>query len=236
MSDTTFLLGIDIGTTGSKAILIDGGGEVIAEATSEYAMATPRPLWAEQDPADWWSATVASIRQVLESGGVAGADVAAIGLTGQMHGLVLLDAKGEVLRPCIMWNDQRAGAQCEAITKRVGRSRVLELTGNPVLPGFTAPKIVWVREHEPEVYKAVAKVLLPKDYVRYRLSGEFRSDVSDASGASMFDVGRREWSDEMLAALDIPRHWLPEVTESSVVSAKLSEEAAAETGLAAERR
>ena len=233
MSDSTYLLGIDVGTTGSKAILIDGGGEALAEATSEYAMATPRPLWAEQDPADWWSATVASIRQVLDTSGVAGTSVAAIGLTGQMHGLVLLDARGAVLRPCIMWNDQRAGPQCDAITKRVGRSRVLELTGNPVLPGFTAPKIVWVREHEPEVYQKAAKVLLPKDYVRYCLTGEFCSEVSDASGTSMFDVGRREWSDEMLAALDIPRHWLPEVTESPIVSARLSPSAAAETGLAA---
>jgi xylulokinase len=148
-----------------------------------------------------------------------------------MHGLVLLDAHGEVLRPCIMWNDQRTAAQCAAITQKVGARRVLQLTGNPVLPGFTASKIVWVREHEPEVYRRIAAVLLPKDYARYRLTGGFFSEVSDASGTSIFDVGKRQWSDEMLKALDVPRRWLPEVTESPVVSARVSANAARETGL-----
>jgi xylulokinase len=233
MSDKTYLLGIDVGTTGSKAVLIDTGGTVAAEATSEYPMSTPQPLWAEQDPNDWWTATIASIRQVLEQGGVQGAQVAGVGLTGQMHGLVLLDAGGDVLRPCIMWNDQRTAAQCAAITERVGAKKVLELTGNPVLPGFTAPKIAWVRDNEPQVYGRAAKVLLPKDYIRYRLTGEFFSEVSDSSGTSLFDVGRRQWSDEMLAALDVPRIWLPEVTESPVASAKVSAAAAEQTGLAA---
>lgn len=229
----TYLLGIDVGTTGSKALLVSETGEVVAAATTEYPMMTPQPLWAEQDPVDWWTATVASIQRVMTAAQAGAADVAGVGLTGQMHGLVLLDAQGDVLRPCIMWNDQRTAAQCAAITERVGAARVLQLTGNPVLPGFTAPKIVWVRENEPEVYARAAKVLLPKDYVRYRLTGEYYGEVSDASGTSLFDVGRRAWSDEMLAALDIPREWLPEVTESPVASAHVSPEAARLTGLAA---
>ncbi len=226
-----YLLGIDVGTSGSKAILIDADGAVKASVTTEYPLHTPQPLWAEQNPSDWWAATVASIKQVLENSGVVAADVAGVGLTGQMHGLVLLDGQGEVLRPCIMWNDQRTAAQCAAITEKVGLDNVLRLTGNPILPGFTAPKIVWVREHEPDVYAKVAKVLLPKDYARYRLTGGFFGEVSDASGTSMFDVGQRRWSDDMLQALEVPREWLPEVTESPEVSACVSAEAAAETGL-----
>lgn len=228
---TTYLLGIDVGTTGSKALLIGADGAVKVSATTEYPMFTPQPLWAEQNPAHWWAATVTSIQRVLNEGGLEPAQVAGVGLTGQMHGLVLLDARGQVLRPCIMWNDQRTAAQCAAITQKVGAERVLQLTGNPVLPGFTAPKLVWVREHEPEVYKRIATVLLPKDYVRYRLTGGFFGEVSDASGTSLFDVGRRRWSDEMLEALDVPREWLPEVTESPVVSACVSAGAARETGL-----
>ncbi len=228
---TTYLIGIDVGTTGSKAVLVEPDGAVKASATTEYPMFTPQPLWAEQNPADWWTATVASIKRLLAEGGVKPQEIAGVGLTGQMHGLVLLDAQGEVLRPCIMWNDQRTAAQCAAITKKVGRKNVLRLTGNPVLPGFTAPKIVWVRENEPQVYARAAKVLLPKDYVRYRLTGGFFGEVSDASGTSLFDVGRRRWSDEMLKALDIPREWLPEVTESPEVSARVNAEAARETGL-----
>lgn len=225
------LLGIDVGTTGSKALLIDADGAVEASATTEYPISTPQPLWAEQDPADWWAATVTSIQRVLKEGGVEPDQVAGIGLTGQMHGLVLLDAQGEVLRPCIMWNDQRTGAQCAAIIQKLGVEEVLRLTGNPMLPGFTAPKILWVREHEPQIYAQVAKVLLPKDYVRYRLAGGFFSEVSDASGTSLFDVGKRQWSDEMLKALDVPRQWLPEVTESPVVSTYVNAKAARETGL-----
>jgi xylulokinase len=228
---TTHLLGLDVGTTGGKALLIDEAGAVKASATSEYPMYTPQPLWAEQDPQEWWAAAVASIRQVLAESGVAPGQVAGVGLTGQMHGLVLLDASGEVLRPCIMWNDQRTAPQCAAITQKVGAEKVLQLTGNLVLPGFTAPKIVWVRECEPAVYRRIAKVLLPKDYLRYRLTGEFFSEVSDASGTSLFDVGRRRWSDEMLAVLDLPRAWLPEVTESPMVSAQVSADAARQTGL-----
>ena len=228
---TIYLLGIDVGTTGSKALLVDADGIVKASATTEYPMFTPRPLWAEQNPADWWDATVTSIRQVLDQSGAKPDQVSGVGLTGQMHGLVLLDAGGEVLRPCIMWNDQRTAAQCAAITEKVGLENVLKFTGNQMLPGFTAPKVVWVREQEPEVYAQAAKVLLPKDYVRYRLTGEFFTEVSGASGTSLFDVGQRQWSEQILEALEIPGEWLPEVTESPVVSARVSARAAGETGL-----
>lgn len=228
---STYLLGIDVGTTGSKAVLVNGEGVVKAAATTEYLLFTPQPLWAEQEPADWWAATVASIRRVLEESGVSAAEIAAVGLTGQMHGLVLLDVDGDVLRPAILWNDQRTAAQCQAITERVGLERLLQLTGNPVLPGFTAPKILWVRQHEPGVYRQIAAVLLPKDYVRFCLTGAYYSDVSDASGTSLFDVGRRDWSVEMLQALEIPHDWLPAVTESAVASTRVSREAAEATGL-----
>jgi len=233
MPESPLLLGIDVGTTGAKAILVTAAGAVLAEANNEYPMVTRRPLWAEQNPHDWWSATVASVREVLHQAAAPAEAVAGVGLTGQMHGLVLLDERGGVLRPCIIWNDQRTGPQCAAITGQVGEQRLLQLTGNPVLPGFTAPKIVWVRENEPEVYGRIKRLLLPKDYIRYRLTGEFFSDVSDASGTAMFDVGRRCWSEEMLAALDVPRAWLPEVTESPVASAAVSAAAAGETGLKA---
>ncbi len=227
----TLLLGIDVGTTGAKALLIDAEGNLIASATTEYPMSTPRPLWAEQEPNDWWSAAVTSIRRVLQNADAA--HIAGIGLTGQMHGLVLLDARDAVLRPCIMWNDQRSALQCNAITEQIGAKKILELTGNPVLPGFTAPKIVWVRENEPQVYAEVAHVLLPKDYLRYRLTNEYATEVSDASGTALLDVQHRRWSDEMLNALDIPRRWLPDCFESTVVSARISETAASETGLVA---
>lgn len=229
---STYLLGLDVGTTGAKALLIDDAGDVVASATTEYPMYTPHPQWAEQDPVDWWEAAQQSIRSVLATDGVQAGDVAAVGLTGQMHGLVLLDSAGDVLRRCIMWNDQRTAAQCAAITETVGEQRVLELTGNPVLPGFTAPKILWVREHEPAVYDQIAKVLLPKDYLRYCLTGGYFGEVSDASGTSMFNIGERTWSDEMLDATDIPREWLPEVTESPVISASIDATAAELTGLA----
>ncbi|MHC4469536.1 MAG: xylulokinase [Planctomycetota bacterium] len=222
------LLGLDIGTTGAKALLVDPGGEVVAEAFSEYPLDTPQPLWAEQDPADWWRAAAGAIRRVLEE---TPGSVAAVGLTGQMHGLVLLDARGDVLRPAILWNDQRTGAECKKIRAHVGDERVLELTGNAVLPGFTAPKIAWVRAHEPDVFARIAHVLLPKDLVRHRLTGEHLGDVSDASGTCLFDVGARRWSDEMSEAVGVRREWLPEVTESTAASARVSAEAARATGL-----
>jgi xylulokinase len=225
------LLGIDIGTSGSKAVLLGENGVVLGSATAEYPMYTPRPLWAEQHPGDWWDATVRAVRQVLAESSVDPGRIAGVGLTGQMHGLVLLDARGEVLRPCIMWNDQRSAPQCAAITERLGVDRLLDLVANPVLPGFTAPKIVWVRENEPDTYARAARVLLPKDYVRYRLTGAHATEVSDASGTALLDVKARAWSAEMLEALDIPAGWLPACYESPVPSATISSAAAEETGL-----
>ena len=227
----SYLLGIDVSTSATKALLIDENGNVVAVAATEYQFETPRPMWSEQDAALFWNGTVQSVRAVLEKSHVAPAHIAAVGLTGQMHGLTLLDAHGDLIRPCILWNDQRTVAQCATITQRVGAARVIQLTGNPALTGFMAPKLLWVRENEPDLYRRVAHILLPKDYARYKLTGGFFSDVSDSSGTSLFDVGRRQWSDEMLTALDIPRAWLPEVTESPVVSAKISAEAARATGL-----
>jgi xylulokinase len=227
----SYLLGIDISTTASKALLLETGGRVAGSATTEHPLSTPRPGWSEQDPADWWRSVQQSVRSVLEKTGASGSDVIGVGLTGQMHGLVLLDTAGEVLRPSILWNDQRTAAECALITETVGRERVLRITGNPILPGFTAPKIAWVARHEPDVFRRGAKVLLPKDYIRYRLTGAFATDVSDASGMSLLDVGARTWSDEMLRALEIPRDWMPEVTESPEISARISAEGARATGL-----
>jgi xylulokinase len=231
MAEHAYTIGIDVGTTGTKVLLVRTDGDVCAESTHEYPLSTPHPNWSEQDPEDWWQATIAGIRDVLDAGVARAEDVIGIGLTGQMHGLVLLDEHGQVLRPAILWNDQRTQAQCDAIHQRVGYERVLQLTGNPVLTGFTAPKIEWVREHEPEVHSRIASVLLPKDYVRYRMSGERRTDVSDASGMSLLDVGKRRWSAEMLAALGIPERWMPAVDESNVMRAVVHEAAAALTGL-----
>lgn len=233
MSSTGLFLGIDVGTTGAKVLLIDARGRVVADALEEYPLQTPQPLWAEQAPAEWWRGVCGAIRRVLATPGVDARAVAAVGLTGQMHGLVLLDVRGRVLRPAILWNDQRTADECAEITRRVGAEAVLQHTGNPVLPGFTAPKLLWVQRHEPNAYARVAHVLLPKDYARYRFSGEFFSDVADASGTALFNVGARRWSDEMCAALGLPAAWLPQVVESPVVCARVSATAAVETGLRA---
>jgi len=228
------LLGIDLGTTAVKALLINEAGETLASATVEYPLSTPRPLWSEQDPADWWRGTVEAIRQVLTKAGASGADVRGIGLSGQMHGLTLLDRAGNVLRPAILWNDQRTAAQCEEMMRRAGSpARMRELIANIPNPSYTAPKILWVRENEPHTYERIAHILLPKDYIRYKLSGEFATEVGDATGMALLDVRRRTWSDEMLGLLDIPREWLPLCAESHVPTARVSQAAAQETGLAA---
>lgn len=224
-----YFIGIDVSTTASKALVVDMQGQVIASQSYPHALSTPRPLWSEQDPEEWWRATSAALRDVMKQ--VAPEDIAAIGLTGQMHGLTSLDKDGKPLRPAILWNDQRSGAQCEAITEKVGAHKLWNLIGSRLLAGFTAPKIMWLRENEPEVYKQIAHVLLPKDYVRYRLSGAYVADVADGSGFGLMAIAKRTWSDEMLAAFDIPRAWLPELCESPEVCAYVSEAAAAETGL-----
>lgn len=229
----TFLLGLDISTTSAKALLIDERGAVIASKTTPQPISTPKPLWSEQHPADWWDGIVESIRGVLRENNLDAASIAAVGLTGQMHGLVLMDAAGEVLRPAILWNDQRTGAQCDAITERVGFERLIQLTGNRALTGFTAPKIVWVREHEPDIYARAAHMLLPKDYIRYKLTGDYAMDMSEASGTLLLDVANRRWSSEVLDALDIPAAWMPALVEGSEITGVISAEAAALTGLKA---
>jgi xylulokinase len=230
---THHLLGLDIGTSGAKALLCDAGGRVLATATAEYPLSSPRPLWSEQDPADWWRGAREAVAAVLREAGVSGAQVAALGLTGQMHGATFLDARDEVVRPALLWNDQRTAAECAEITERVGAARLIEVAGNPALTGFQAPKILWLRNHEPERYARVARVLLPKDYIRLKLTGVAAADASDAAGTLLLDLRARGWSDEILRALDIPRAWLPDVVEGPDVTGGLLPEVAAALGLPA---
>lgn len=229
----SYYLGIDVSTTGAKALLIDESGTVVASATTSLSLSTPRPLWSEQDPHEWWDGTVKSIRAALGQVDAAPDEIAAIGLTGQMHGLVLLDEAGEVLRPAILWNDQRTAAECEEIRRRIGRERLIQITGNDALTGFTAPKILWVQRHEPEVYARARHILLPKDYIRYRLTGEYAMDKADGSGTILFDLKARDWSSEVVDALEIPRSWLPPTFEGLEVTGRLTEEVAHRLGLAA---
>ena len=226
-----YFIGIDASTTATKALLIDEQGDVVAVAASEYGFATPQPLWSEQDPNLWWDGAVASIRQVMADSGVAPDDVQGIGLTGQMHGLVLLDAAGQVLRPAILWNDQRTGPECDEIRERLGKSHLIEICGNDALPGFTAPKIRWVQNHEPEVWARTRHILLPKDFVRYRLTGTYAVDKAGGSGTILFDLKERDWSAEILDALEIPADYLPPTHEGPEITGYLSQEAANATGL-----
>ncbi len=205
------LTGLDVGTTGVKAIAISPAGEVLARVEREYPLSTPQPGWAEQDPEDWWQAS----RSALDELGWKDGDP--LGFSGQMHGLVALGADDAVLRPAILWNDQRTGAECAEIEERVGLARLIELTGNRALAGFTAPKLLWLRRHEPDVYARIAHILLPKDYVRFRLTGERAIDAADASGTLLFDVARRRWSGELLELLELPAAWLPEAHECTTI-------------------
>ena len=227
----SYYIGLDTSTTATKALLMDADGLVVGIGRSEYDYDIPRPLWTEQSPHLWWRATGEAINAALTTSGVDGEEVGAIGLTGQMHGLVLLDEAGEVLRPAILWNDQRTQAEGDEIRERIGGRRLIEITGNDALTGFTAPKILWVRNNEPEIYANVAHVLLPKDYVRYRLTDDFATDKAGASGTLLFDLAQRDWSQEVLAALDIPPVWLPETHEGPRVTGVITEEAAQATGL-----
>jgi xylulokinase len=233
MTNLPYLIGIDVSTTATKALLMDATGAVKGVASSEYSFSTPRALWAEQDPALWWTGATASIRQVLAQAAVDPADVAALGLTGQMHGLVLLDGDGAVLRPAILWNDQRTGAQCDEIRLRLGRERLIQITGNDALAGFTAPKILWVRENEPEAYARAQHVLLPKDYLRYRLTGEYATDKADGAGTVLMDLRQRSWSRLVLEALEIPVDWMPPLFEGPEITGRVSAKAAEATGLKA---
>ncbi|MEA3334994.1 MAG: xylulokinase [Chloroflexota bacterium] len=232
MSAKNLFLGLDVSTTGAKALLVDESGHVIGSATNLLSLSTPRPLWSEQDPEDWWVGMAASIREVLQDNQVTGSSVAAIGLTGQMHGLVMLDGGGQVLRPAILWNDQRTGPQCDEIRRRIGRRRLIRITGNDALPGFTAPKILWVQQNEPDLYARTRHILLPKDYIRFRLTGQFAVDRAGGAGTILFDLKDRTWSDEMTEALEIPAAWLPPTFEGSEVSGVVTAVVAAETGLA----
>ena len=227
-----FLLGIDVGTSGTKTVLFDESCKAIESCTIGYPLYQPLNGWAEQDPGDWWNAARDGISAVISGSGVPSSDIKGIGLSGQMHGLVMLDAAGEVLRRSIIWCDQRTGKECEEITSRVGAGRPLALTANPALTGFTASKILWVRNNEPEIYRHCAHILLPKDYIRYKLTGEFATEVSDASGMQLLDVPGRCWSDEVLARLGIDGSLLGKVYESPEVTGTVTAEAARLTGLA----
>jgi len=223
---------MDVGTGGTRAVLINEQGQVVAEAASEHApFRSPHPGWAEQDPEDWWRAAQIAIRQVLEKSGIAASDIDAIGLTGQMHGAVMLDDQGQVLRPSLIWCDQRTDAQCDWLHERIGRARLIELTCNPALPNFTLTKLLWVRDHEPEIFAQIAHVLCPKDYVRFRLTGTYAMDVQEASGTLLLDVTHRRWSSEVAQIARINESWLPQLFESQEVCALISAEAAAATGL-----
>ena len=228
-----YFLGIDTSTTATKALLIDKTGCVVAVAATEYPFETPRPLWSEQHPDLWWDGAQRSIRAVMHKSGVDAAQIGGVGLTGQMHGLVLLDAAGEVLRPSILWNDQRTQSQCNEIHARMGREKFIQITGNVALTGFTAPKILWVKENEPDVYAKIAHVLLPKDFVRYKLTGDFAMDKADGAGTVLMDLQKRDWSDEVLSALEIPRSWMPPLFEGTQITGQVSASAASATGLKA---
>jgi xylulokinase len=216
----TPLVGLDVGTTGVKAIAITPEGEVLASAEQGYSLSTPHPGWSEQDPDDWLRASETALARL-------GVESRRIGFSGQMHGLVCLDERDRVLRPAILWNDQRTGAECAEIEQLVGLERLVSLTGNRALPGFTAPKLLWLRRHEPDVYRSIRRVTLPKDYVRFRLTGEWVIDAADASGTLLFDVAHRRWSDDVLSALEVPRDWLPPVYESTEIAGAGDQQAAA---------
>ena len=227
-----YLLGIDVGTSGTKTALFDTGGSLISAKTVEYEMYQPNNGWAEQNPSDWWHATVKGISAVLASSKIDAHDIKGIGLSGQMHGLVMLDKNGEVLRRSIIWCDQRTDKECQQINETIGEQRVIEITANPPMTGFTAAKILWVQNNEPDIYEQCAHILLPKDYIRYMLTGEFATEVSDASGMQLMDVANRYWSDEMLTKLHIDRSLLADVYESPDITGKVHSKVAEITGLA----
>lgn len=227
----SLVLGIDSSTTATKAILVDEQGLVRGVASSSYDYQMPGPQWTEQDPRLWWDGTVSAVRQVTADTGVSGSEIESVGLTGQMHGSVFLDGTGEVVRPAILWNDQRTEAECEEIRRRVGRERLIRITGNDALTGFTAPKLLWVQKNEPENWDRVRHVLLPKDYVRHRLTDVLATDVADGSGTILFDLAKRTWSPELLDALDIPPAVVPPTFEGPEVASAVSAEGAGMTGL-----
>jgi xylulokinase len=225
-------LGIDIGTSGTKTLAMRADGEILASATAEYPLSSPKPGWSEQDPDDWWRASVETVKKVLKAGKIKPEEVVGIGLSGQMHGSVFLDKQQHVIRPAILWNDQRTAAECADIEKKAGgREKLIGMVANPALTGFTAPKILWLRKNEPKHFERTTKVLLPKDYVRLQLTGEFATDVSDASGTLLLDVKQRQWCKPLLDKLDLPLALLPKVYESEDVTGTLTDAAAKQLGL-----
>ncbi|MDR0196783.1 MAG: xylulokinase [Oscillospiraceae bacterium] len=227
-----YVLGIDTGTSGTKTVLFDEGGSPVSSATHEYPLYTPKNGYAEQSPEDWWNASVNGIRDVIDESGVDASEIKGIGLSGQMHGLVMLDGDDKVLRKSIIWCDQRTAAEAEEITRRATRERLVDITANPAITGFTAAKILWVRNNEPEIYEKCRHILLPKDYIRFMLTGEYATDVSDASGMQLLDVPKRDWSDEILQKLEIDRALLAKVFESPEMTGKVTKKCAELTGLA----
>ena len=229
-----WFLGMDVGTGGTRAVVVDAAGKLISGASSEHApFRTPHPGWAEQDPEDWWRAAQDAIRKALAAAPEPKQPIVAIGLTGQMHGAVMLDEDGAVLRPSLIWCDTRTQPECDWLTEKIGYEKLIELTCNPALPNFTLTKLLWVKKHEPEIFAKTRHIMCPKDYVRYRLTGEFAIDVQEASGTLLLDVTHRRWSKEVAEAAGIPESWLPTVFESPEVCARISESAAGLTGLKA---
>jgi len=228
-----YFLGIDASTTATKALLMSADGAVVSVASSEYTYETPRPMWTEQHPDLWWQGTVDSIRQTLSQSRVDPDEIKGVGLTGQMHGLVLLDGHGKVLRPAILWNDQRTGAECDEIRARLGKEQFIQITGNDALTGFTAPKILWVKNNEPHIFSQIEHILLPKDYVRFKLTGEYAADKAGGSGTVLFDVRERDWSHTVVEALGINPAWLPPTFEGAAVTGHITPPAAEATGLKA---
>ena len=230
----SIFLGIDIGTSGTKTLAVREDGVILASANAEYPLIVKQTGWSEQRPEEWWEATVKTVREVVVKGDFTADEIAGIGLSGQMHGSVFLDGEQNIIRPAILWNDQRTQAECDDIEAAVGgRAELIKLVANPALTGFTAPKILWLRKNEPQHYECVQQILLPKDYVRYKLTGEFATEVSDASGTLLLDVANRNWSTKLLDALKIDSAWLPKVHESEEVSGSISKTVAAELGLPA---
>lgn len=226
-----YLIGIDIGTSATKTVMFDEKFKAVTSSSREYPMYQPKNGWAEQRPEDWRDAVLETLKEAVLQSGVNAEDILGIGLSGQMHGLVMLDENGDVLRPSIIWCDQRTQKQCDEITEKIGRERLIEITANPALTGFTASKILWVRENEPEIYARCRHILLPKDYIRYILTGDFATEVSDASGMQLMDIPKRCWSDEVLEKLDIDKSLLPKMYESPEVTGTINAETAEKTGL-----
>jgi len=226
-----YVIGIDLGTSATKTVLFDIEGNIISSASCEYPLYQPHNGWAEQTPDDWYNAAISTIKSVISQSGINSENIVSLGISGQMHGLVMLDENCDVLRPSILWCDQRTGKECEQLTEALGRDKLIEITANPALTGFTASKILWVKNNEPDIFEKCRHILLPKDYLRFRLTGEFATEVSDASGMQLLDVPNRRWSDVMINALGIKEEHLAKVYESPEITGYINSDTAEKTGL-----